>query len=575
MKQVLSCNTVSNLLDQPDRNHPGTSRLDTLFSKIASLDHGEFLGMASDLNLIKGSLYAGNWRGSDPVAWSGEKPENNMAKLVQVCMIIDMINHPRVRANWKITHGRVYETIQNFYLEHNSTTNEWARGLRGPDNTRYTLPGGREDPENSYEVWLTSRLNTNNALIAQNYNRILSELTNTKPEWVAFKTSFMSRYPVASMTLLYDMPSYQERACHRNKLIGKRQAGANAGDDEPGCAWVTPPAPLATAIGAAGTSVGLAPPVPQYLEVADPGAGVVSDRASTYIPISVTTPLVPGNGFQVKPNQRLDGATPAVIPIQTTPPVVPTLIATPKANTTSPASIATMTPLTSSSAIATTSAIPDPCGPKQQYAEFFNTCNAPLKRVESPSWYGALPQTYGLDTDIVNWANCHIAYQQMCSNLASINALSPHLWVWCQDSGCAVGVWLPGAAPGNARLPTQAECETNIFKAMADIGASMPTKTDMVSVNLATVPSWKEPSVLGSQVAAGYPSYIIAPRHPKGLGAEALGYTSRGILFKGQDIQNEISLDKNQPVALPDPEGNPDPMAAIQSLLPYFTSPYG
>ncbi len=196
------------------------------------------------------------------------------------------------------------------------------------------------------------------------------------------------------------------------------------------------------------------------------------------------------------------------------------------------------TPFASSPA--TTSADPtngDPCGPLiQDNPNYPDTCDAQPATVQSPAAYGVLcssenPSNYqGTDyihgENLMNWDSWMISAKQICSDVN--NSSNPTgYWIWSyQQDGCAVGIYLPGL-PGSAPPPTPGRCETLIFQGMVDSCSATATASSMASVNLVNNPSYLASNTAqGSQVNAGYPSYIISPTMPRWLGHPAAPWPS-------------------------------------------------
>ena len=171
----------------------------------------------------------------------------------------------------------------------------------------------------------------------------------------------------------------------------------------------------------------------------------------------------------------------------------------------------------------------DPCGPvHQDTPDYPNTCNAKVDLVQFPLAYGVNcssrnpsdvhPSGFKAEQIEMAWGNCMSSVQQICRTVD--NSSNPTgYWIWSyQTEGCAVGVYLPSFS-GSAPPPSPERCQTLIFEAIVNSCSTTTIPSSMGSVNVVSNPSYLMSDISqGSQVNAGYPSYIVSPTMPGWLG---------------------------------------------------------
>lgn len=509
-----TCDDVDNLLDIPDTqdtNNPQGTRINSLFNMLANFEHPEFIGMDQKMNELKERITRAGpfgpdqplpFVGTDPRTGLSIDPATDMSNLAKICIVLDMLNAPKAIELFTMTHARIYNALE----------------IITDLPTYYNFDRSRHGSDLGYIVYMAQRFDARNAELQAIYNSVVGALpTKQLAYWDEYKSSFTSRYPVASMTLPMDNIGYH---CPENIKIGKRQAGAIA-------------CPAPTNYGANNQRT-----APDWsLGPARAGTGVVSKGAFKNTGAFNGAPIATSNGTGMYPQYSPTITAPPPTSVSSvlsmvniaTSPVVTLPIGSP------------IPPASSSTPVAASaSANPDSCGPAKQEpaADFYNTCNAKVNLVTSPSQYGVMCQSSG--TTSISYDNCAISYKVMCKNLASSTWADRDEWVWLQDKGCAVGVYIPGAA-GSAQLPSQSHCEINIFKAMVDSCHTTTSTTNLGSVNIAQWPSFTDKSQTGQQVKFGYPSYMIAPAQPAGLGQDAEGWTTNSHSGVGSSVADEVS----------------------------------
>ncbi len=482
----IKCENITKVFDEvDDRLQPqlGT-RLNILFSKLASFQNPEFLGIGQTLNTRKGRIFAYKYGNDTPMLFPkrGFNVEMIRTQFAQLALTIDMINNATIWALFETTNSRIYQELQRVdqliqYRADNNCADKFI------DTNGKPYPADWAD---SYSSWMTDRIIAYNTGLQRSASRAVSAIPTdpsgrwkVPPESISFITavwspwlvSFTSAWPVSQMTL----PAVSEWPIASPAKFGP-------GD----CLAVqTMPPSLA------------------------PTANLNEGLGSSTVPIitsPVTTPAVP----------------PSTISSVASAPISP-IIASPPMST------------LSASSPATTSAAPtngDPCGPLiQDNPNYPDTCNVKPATVQSPAAYGVLcspenPSNYQGTGYIhgetqMNWESCMISAKQICADVN--NAANPTgYWIWSyQQKGCAVGIYLPGL-PGSAPPPTPERCETLIFQGMVDGCSATATGNSMASVNLVDKPSYLPSNIAqGSQVNAGYPSYVISPTVPGWLGDPA------------------------------------------------------
>jgi len=520
-----TCDDVDNILDIPDKqdtNNPQGTRLNTLFNMLANFEHPEFIGMDQKMNELKERItHAGPLRPDQPLPFAGTDPRTglsidpatDMSNLAKICIVLDMLNTPKAVELFSMTNARIYNALT----------------IITDLPSYYDFDRSRHGRDLGYFVYMIERFDARNAELQHIYNSVVGALpTKQLAYWDEYKSSFTSRYPVASMTLPMDNIRFY---CDENIKIGKRQGGAIA------C-----PAPTDYGAEKERTAPNWSPGPPRT------GTGVPSKGA-----FGNTGAL---NGAPVATSNRT-GMYSQYQPAITTPPMTSMTSVSSKVSTMTssvvvlpvnsilpPASSPITTTSVSTLAAASAPANPDPCGPAQQEpaADFFDTCEAKIKLVSTPSQYGVLCQNYG--SNPTSYDSCAISYKLLCKNVAFSSWSGTDEWVWFQEQGCAVGVYIPS----NAQIPSLGHCEDDIFKAMVDSCHTTSSTTNLASVNIAQWPSFTDKTKTGEQVKFGYPSYMIAPAQPAGLGLDTNGWTtnSRFGVASPNEVPNGDNLSPGQ-----------------------------
>jgi len=527
-----TCDDVYNLLDVPDTQDPkGGTRLNTIFKMLANFQHPEFIGMDSNMNQLKeeitraGPLAPGHplpFAGIDPRTGLALDPATDMANLAKICIVLDMLNTPKAIQLFSMTHDRIFNALKLI--------------TELPEKGGFYFDRSPHGHDLGYIVYMVERFEARNKELQSIYNSVVGSLpTKQLAFWDEYKSSFTSRYPVASMTLPIDGLGYY---CGEAINIGKRQAGAYAcavpSDYQadyrltaPG--WSSGPVQTGTGVSSKGTfgNTGIFNIVPlatSNATVSYYSPAITTPPSTSMAPASsITSTMV--SPIMITPANSAIPLTSLSIPL-TSLSIPPVSSSIPRSSLSIPPISSSNPPTSSSTPAATyTSSNPDPCGPAEQEpaANFFNTCKKKVDLAQTPSQYGVMCQNSG--TTAISYANCATSYNVMCKNIASPLWSDTDEWVWLQDKGCAVGVYIPGGT-GNAQLPSQSDCETNIFQAIVDSCRTTTETTNLGSVNLAQWPSFTDRTQTGQQVKFGYPSYMIAPAQPAGLGTDAFGWTT-------------------------------------------------
>jgi len=480
------------------------TRLNVLFSMLASFDHPEFVGMASPMNTLKGLVT--NWRWSPPVKITGTAFD--LDALGDLFILLDVYNTDIVLSLWEITNARIYAAFQSFDTQTKPACNSENQFLYAP----------------VYKDWITNRIATMNQNLQSFITSALKGVP-TNDQIVAERlSSLTAKYPAARMTI--PSPRYwtpkDPNSPIVNGVVNWGQAAQPGGLDKranSGACLSSKDSSISTSAASGGT-------------------------VSNGNKIPFGTGNININGLGLAKTLASPRRTPMIMTTLTSSPTLPTTtpptsspytITTP---TSSPALPAT-SPLTSSalpvatSATASTSAAAaissngDPCGPAKQEPGFQSTCSTSVSLATTPQQYGVY---CGVSVNtVLQHTACETAYKTLCENI-QWSGFPTGAWVWSDPGrGCAAGVWIP-SYDGAAMIPSLERCTDLIYQAMVQSCQPDVITSNfagiVASVNLATLPSFDDVTQTGSQLNVGYPSYMIAPKSPVGLSETWAGWTT-------------------------------------------------
>lgn len=141
----------------------------------------------------------------------------------------------------------------------------------------------------------------------------------------------------------------------------------------------------------------------------------------------------------------------------------------------------------------------------------------------TPAEYGAYCGT-DLAGPVVT-QGCGDAIKTMCANL-QLTEFPKAAWTWVDPgAGCSIGVYMPNPDAAT-KLPSQAECEDNIYAAMQNLCFPAASTNTVASVNLSNLPSFSDATQTGVAVNAALLSYVIAAKAPTGLNQAWCGWTT-------------------------------------------------
>ena len=305
----------------------------------------------------------------------------------------------------------------------------------------------------------------------------------------------------------------------------------------------TTPVSVVTRINAPSSSINIEdwvyPPVVPHSNFFPPHYPTLYDRPPVHsfpgilAPSSSPAPFIPffnntDGSFQAPHANHID------LPHKITP-------ATTAPATSAPTPVATQPSITQTrTAASATPTNGDPCGPAiQDNPNYPNTCAAEPKLATTPQAYGV---SCGVDgPPNVDWTACGTVIDKVCHEITS-SMYPKGAWVW-NDSGldCAVGTYMTADGGGTAMTPSTQRCKDLIFKSLTDSCSTGGASTSNVaSVNLASLPSFSDPTQNGAQVNVGYSSFIVAGKPPTGLNALPwnLGWSMATFQAAGGDNMN-------------------------------------
>ena len=531
-KGTITCDMISQILDQTDAA-PGAplsdpsnpslgvgTRLNTLFSKLAGFVNAEFVGMGNTMNNLKERMVKEAWAPSEPLPFNGIDPTTgknpaadvDIFNLARMAIVLDITNQPYVITLFERTNARIYKAFQSI-----DTLAE---------NQCFNLP--TTFWSDAYKNYMTTRLTTLNQALQAKVSSAAAGIHPTDiPQDPGYFDRFLSKYPLAAMT--HPVPQDWDAGLPP-VTIAKRQVAGTAG----GAACPKP------------TSAGPGSSTPILSAVAGQSAALSSSG-----PVSRGFGQVAINSVEPPPLQSSMISSSSLSPTSTSQPpsaisAVPSL---PAAHSELPIGSSSLT----SSTPAASPTNGDPCGPKVQESGFPNTCNAKVELTTTVSQYGVYCGSSGSGNLV--YAMCSGLYSALCKTMQHAN-FPTAAWVWA-DGGdnCAVGVWVP-APQGAAMIPSVDRCENSIYAAMAGSCSNPSQLNNVASVNLATLPSFSDKTQTGSQVNAGYPSYILAPKSPVGLSATWAGWTTASVQTEEGGL-NPLDQDQDAADLAPNNVANP------------------
>ena len=152
----------------------------------------------------------------------------------------------------------------------------------------------------------------------------------------------------------------------------------------------------------------------------------------------------------------------------------------------------------------------DACGPKIPDPTVPDSCDTPIEQVDAPSSYGVQCLDLGSGPNL-NLTTCATLIPQLCSN----EWQEPNQWLWLSGEGCSLGSFLTNET-GAAPWPSGDQCEELIYVSMIESCEYSNQTYNTAAVNLRTIPD-NTPTGKGSQVNAGYGSYIVSYEQPRNL----------------------------------------------------------
>ncbi|KAL8743846.1 MAG: hypothetical protein Q9184_008067 [Pyrenodesmia sp. 2 TL-2023] len=466
------CIDISRLFDVNDYTHYPTrlgTRLNTIYSQLASYDNPDFLGMDGYLNDLKGKLWnppSGQPRSlQDMPLVLANNGKDYLDGLASITVVMDMVNDPVVRRLFNSTNERIFKAFAGIdqiirqeaagpcpYRDHNNQpmSATWASAYSDWITTKIGL-------QNIYIVATAGQYSTSVPTIAAAH-ALPAQRAETEA-WSTYMSNYNNKYNINSLT--FPVPTTWPAG---HLPMQKRDNPARVEY----CARLNST---------------------NQSTLAAPGSTIRS--ASSTLPPSIT-----------------------LSPINTSIPTVSRAAMTSKPLVFGSTSSVPATPLT----IPTSTAIPsstnngDRCGPAlQDTPDYPDTCNATVKGgpFSPPAAYGVQCQTYQHGwhgPGRTAWHHCSGSITETCVKMSHPSTPN-NTWIWSQrQPSCALGFFLP-PYPGSAPLPSRERCETMIFAAMVRACANW-LPIDIASVNVKELPSAQGK---GAAVNVGYPSYLIAP----------------------------------------------------------------
>ncbi|KAL8896620.1 MAG: hypothetical protein Q9207_007630 [Kuettlingeria erythrocarpa] len=467
-----NCTDINTLFDEydytgwPDR--VGT-RLNTIFSQLASYSNPDLLGMDGELNNLKGNLWNPPLRQPFGLQKMPRVLANNgldyLKGLFSITLVMVMANDPAIRTRFESTNGRIFKAFAGIdeLIRH-----EASRNCPYRDHNDQPMSATWAS---AYSEWIGSKISLQNMLIVATVGVYSAGVpiiaAPGAPPAARARTASWSRY----------MSNYNNRY-NINSLTFPAMT-----------AWPAGHLPMQKRANSARTASCTRVDSMSHSTLAAPG--------STFPPASSTVP----------PSMTLR-------PINTSIQAASTTTAVPRdpfGNTSS--NPAAEPPSTASNyTVPPTRDNGDPCGPVvHDTADYPDTCNATVKGgpFSPPAAYGVQCQAYQHGWHTLGrtaWRHCFDSIPEICAKMSHPSTPN-NTWIWSQRRpSCALGFFLP-PYPGSAPIPSRKRCETMIFTAMVRACANW-LPIDVASVNLKGLPTVQGGK--GVAVDVGYPSYVIA-----------------------------------------------------------------
>ncbi|MCJ1276831.1 hypothetical protein MMC21_004638 [Puttea exsequens] len=234
-----TCNDITTLFDVIESS-TGSTRLDYIFSQLASFAHPDFLGMDSKFNTLKGSLWNPGLQG---YSINSKNADAYQQQLSNLAVVLSMVRHPSTIVLFTNTNTRIYEAFGSIDQIisaqahcNNSFTNQagnpmsatWAGAYKSwmtsyisgqNDHITSTVASLMSDIPTQYDPRNTKHSKLGTKRIAA-YSRFMSNLRETYGEASAFTFPTPSSWPAAASqteqtqpecTLTTSIPTFTSR----------------------------------------------------------------------------------------------------------------------------------------------------------------------------------------------------------------------------------------------------------------------------------------------------------------------------------------------------------------------------
>ena len=211
----ITCGDIQAVFDeQQDATNPDLgTRLNFLFSNLASYQNPDFVGMWGNWNQRKSRIWDTNLTRRSGAPFSIPKdfdPETVKRGLTDFAMILSILNDPTIHNLFQMTNARIYTALGAIDALIN------ARSAAGhPYLDTDTGRPVAADWAPSYRQWLDKKIVTQNVKLQETatsaVNAIPTQMGGRVPSdpkwrasvgvWSAYMAGFTGRYPVAGMTL--------------------------------------------------------------------------------------------------------------------------------------------------------------------------------------------------------------------------------------------------------------------------------------------------------------------------------------------------------------------------------------
>ena len=244
-KPSITCADIQTIFDEEeDPNNPelGT-RLNVLFSNIASYEHPDFLGMQGILNKRKSKIWDRNFSPRNDAPFrlpQGFDPETCKQILANFAIVLQILNHPDVHRLYQATNSRIY---QAFHVIDELIQSRYNNPCEDPIPPFLDSDGNKLSATwaGSYSTWMNNKISSQNVKLQSTATQGLKSIPTEDsenipadqkariPQWSSYMSSFNAKYPVAAMTLpaVSDWPV---RTGAANLQMRKRQAETTGAD---------------------------------------------------------------------------------------------------------------------------------------------------------------------------------------------------------------------------------------------------------------------------------------------------------------------------------------------------------